>query len=156
MVLVMHIRPIHQGDVARLAVLLEQLGFPSTERDVRHRLDYWLGDRAGALLGADDDGVLVGVAALHVTPLLEVTGKFGRLAALVVDEASRGRGVGRLLIRAAEERARAAGCLFLEVTSSSHRHPAHLFYESLGFTDSREDWRRFVLKLDEAADPRAR
>jgi GNAT superfamily N-acetyltransferase len=144
---VMHIRPIHHGDAARLAVLLEQLGFPSTEREVRQRLDYWLGDRAGALLGADDDGSLVGMAALHITPLLEVTGKFGRLAALVVDEAVRGRGVGRLLIVAATERAKAAGCLFVEVNSSNHRESAHLFYESLGFADSRETSRRFVLPL---------
>jgi GNAT superfamily N-acetyltransferase len=143
----MHIRPIHHGDAARLAVLLEQLGFPSTAREVRQRLDYWLGDRASALLGADDDGTLVGMAALHVTPLLEVTGKFGRLAALVVDEAARGRGAGRMLIGAAQDRARSAGCLFIEVNSSNHRYPAHLFYESLGFTDSREDSRRFVLPL---------
>ncbi|BEL04839.1 GNAT family N-acetyltransferase [Actinoplanes sichuanensis] len=143
----MHIRPIHHGDAARLAVLLDQLGFPSAEREVRQRLDYWLGDRAGALLGADDDGTLVGMAALHITPLLEVTGKFGRLAALVVDEAVRGRGVGRMLILAAEERARAAGCLYVEVNSSNHRESAHLFYESLGFTDSRETSRRFVRPL---------
>ncbi|MEU4425435.1 GNAT family N-acetyltransferase [Actinoplanes sp. NPDC024001] len=151
----MHIRPIHQGDAARLAVLLDQLGYPSTERDVRHRLDYWLGDRASALLGADDDGTLLGIAALHITPILEVTGKFGRLAALVVDEAARGRGVGRLLIAAAEERARAGGCLFIEVTSSNHRHPAHLFYERLGFVDTRDRSRRFVrhLRPAEATPP---
>ncbi|WP_433824703.1 GNAT family N-acetyltransferase [Actinoplanes sp. CA-015351] len=143
----MHIRPIHQGDAARLAVLLEQLGYASTARDVRHRLDYWLGDRASALLGADDEGTLIGVAALHITPILEVTGKFGRLAALVVDEASRGRGAGRLLIAAVEERARAEGCLFVEVTSSSHRAPAHKFYESLGFEDTRDESLRFIRKL---------
>jgi putative hydrolase of HD superfamily len=49
--------------------------------------------------------------------------------------------------RAAEERARAAGCLFVEVNSSNHRQSAHLSYESLGFTDSRETSRRFVLPL---------
>ncbi|MEU8239125.1 GNAT family N-acetyltransferase [Actinoplanes missouriensis] len=143
----MHIRPIHQGDAARLAVLLDQLGHPSTERDVRLRLDYWLGDRASALFGADDDGSLVGIAALHITPLLEVTGKFGRLAALVVDETCRRRGVGRLLIEAAEERARTEGCLFVEVTSSSHRVPAHLFYEGRGYEDTRDRSRRFIRRL---------
>jgi GNAT superfamily N-acetyltransferase len=150
----MHIRPIHQGDAARLAILLEQLGFPATERDVRLRMDYWLGDRASALIGADDDGSLVGMAALHVTPLLEITGKFGRLAALVVDETSRGRGVGRLLIDGVEERARAEGCLFVEVTSSNHRAPAHLFYERLGFVDTRDESRRFIRQLPTGAHAR--
>ncbi|MEU4560586.1 GNAT family N-acetyltransferase [Actinoplanes sp. NPDC023936] len=146
----MHIRPIHQGDAARLALLLDQLGYPSTDRDVRQRLDYWLGDRASALFGADDDGSLVGVAALHITPILEVTGKFGRLAALVVDESHRGRGVGRMLMDAVEDRARAEGCLFVEVTSSSHRAPAHHFYESRGYEDTRDHWRRFILRLPAA------
>ncbi|GAA4598423.1 GNAT superfamily N-acetyltransferase [Actinoplanes octamycinicus] len=143
----MHIRPIHQGDAPRLAILLEQLGFPSSLRDVRHRLSYWLDDPASFLLGADDDGVLAGVAALHVTPIIEVTGKFARLVALVVDAESRRRGAGRALMAAAEERARAAGCLFIEVTSSRERHTAHQFYESLGYADTHEQARRFVHTL---------
>ncbi|AEV82099.1 Protein phnO [Actinoplanes sp. SE50] len=148
----MHIRPIHQGDAPRLAVLLEQLGYPSTEKDVRHRLGYWLDDRASHLLGADDDGVLAGVAALHVTPIIEVTGKFARLVAIVVDADSRHRGAGRALMAAAEQRARAAGCLFMEVTSDRERLPAHRFYESLGYTDTHESSRRFIRRLT-PADP---
>jgi GNAT superfamily N-acetyltransferase len=151
-VLDVHIRPIHQGDAPRLAVLLHQLGYPSTERDVRHRLGYWLDDRASFLLGADDDGVLAGVAALHVTPIIEVTGKFARLVALVVDAESRHRGVGRALMAAAEDRARSAGCLFIEVTSGRERHSAHQFYESLGYADTHEQARRFVRPLSAAPE----
>ncbi|WP_436523128.1 GNAT family N-acetyltransferase [Actinoplanes sp. HUAS TT8] len=143
----MHIRPIHQGDAPRLAVLLQQLGYPSSEKDVRHRLGYWLDDPASHLLGADDDGVLAGVAALHVTPIIEVTGKFARLVALVVDAESRKRGVGRALMTAAEDRARSAGCLFMEVTSNRQRLSAHRFYENLGYTDTHERSRRFVRSL---------
>ena len=39
------------------------------------------------------------------------------------------------------------GCGPIEVNSSSHRYPAHQFSENLGFTDGREDSRRFVLPL---------
>lgn len=99
------------------------------------------------LAAADDDGRLIGVAALHVTPILEITGKFGRLVALVVDETARGRGVGRALMAAIEKRALAAGCLFMEVTSSRHRHSAHLFYESLGYLDTQDRSRRFLRPL---------
>ena len=143
----MHIRPIHQDDVPRLTVLLRQIGHPTTEEDVRQRLGYWLDDPASHLLGADDDGVLAGVAALHVTPIIEVTGKFARLVAIVVDAESRTRGVGRELMAAAEERARSAGCLFMEVTNSRQRHAAQRFYESLGYTDTHEKSRRFVRTL---------
>src|SRR5690242_18467007 len=110
----MRIRTVRDGDEPRLAVLLGQLGYPSTVQDIHRRLEYWLNDPESALLAAaDDDGRLIGVAALHVTPILEMTGKFGRLVALVVDETVRGRGVGRALIAATEDRARAAGCLFM-------------------------------------------
>ncbi|BCJ44723.1 hypothetical protein GCM10010168_15360 [Actinoplanes ianthinogenes] len=149
----MHIRPIHQGDAPRLAALLDQLGYPSSLRDVRHRLGYWLDDPASFLIGADDDGMLAGVAALHVTPIIEVTGKFARLVALVVDAENRKRGVGRALMAAAEERARAAGCLFMEVTSGRQRHSAHRFYETLGYTDTHERARRFVRSLTTPPTP---
>jgi GNAT superfamily N-acetyltransferase len=144
----MRIRSVHEGDESRLAVLLGQLGYPSTEQDVGRRLEYWLNDPQSALLAAaDDDDRLIGVAALHVTPILEVTGTFGRLVALVVDETARGRGVGRALVSAIEGRARAAGCLFMEVTSGGHRHAAHLFYEGLGYRDTRDRSRRFLRPL---------
>ena len=133
----------------RLALLLGQLGYPATEQDVRDRLAYWTDDPASALFAvADDQDRLLGVAALHVTPILEITGKFGRLVALVVDDAARGRGVGSMLMAAVEERARAAGCLFLEVTSSQHREQAHRFYEGRGYRDTRDRSRRFLRPLD--------
>ena len=94
----MRIRPVQHDDVPRLAILLGQLGYPSTEQDVRDRLAYWTDDPASTLLAAvDHDDSLMGVAALHVTPILEVTGKFGRLVALVVDDTTLVAGVdGRL------------------------------------------------------------
>ncbi len=73
------------------------------------------------------------MAGLHVGPILEVTGKFGRLVALVVDDRHRGRGVGRALMAGVEERARRLGCILLEVTSSAHRAASHRFYLGLGY-----------------------
>jgi len=144
----MRIRSVRHDDAPRLVILLEQLGYPSTEEDVDDRLAYWTDDPASALFAAaDDDDILVGVAALHVTPILEVTGKFGRLVALVVDDTVRGRGVGSLLVTAAEQHARSAGCLFMEVTSSQHRRQAHLFYERRGYRDTRDRSRRFLRAL---------
>jgi GNAT superfamily N-acetyltransferase len=144
----MRIRSVRDDDVPRLAFLLAQLGYPATEQDVHDRLAYWTEDPASALFAvADDRHSLIGVAALHVTPILEITGKFGRLVALVVDDAARGRGVGSMLMTAVEERARAAGCLFMEVTSSRHRHQAHLFYEGRGYHDTQDRSRRFLRPL---------
>ncbi|WP_201787210.1 GNAT family N-acetyltransferase [Actinoplanes sp. TFC3] len=89
-----------------MTVLLDQIGYPTTESELDGRLDYWLEDPASWLIGAEDGGALIGVAALHVLPILEKTGKFGRLLALVVEEQYLGRGVGRMPVTAIEDQAR--------------------------------------------------
>jgi GNAT superfamily N-acetyltransferase len=90
-----------------------------------------------------------------VCPILEVTGKFGRLVALVIDERYRGRGVGRSLLARVEAAARARGCLLMEVTSAAHRDAAHRFYEAAGYRDSRRGAMRFTkfLPAPPPADP---
>jgi GNAT superfamily N-acetyltransferase len=140
------LRPVERQDAPALVVLLGQLGYPTTEAEVHERLDYWLDDPASWLIGADDGG-LVGVAALHVAPLLETTGKAARLSALVVDERSRSQGVGQQLVAAAEEQARAAGCVKMEITSSRYRTRTHLFYQQLGYEDICSSSARFLKSL---------
>jgi GNAT superfamily N-acetyltransferase len=143
----LQLRPIRRQDVSRLAGLLGQLGYPTTEAAVHERLDYWLDDPLSWLIGADGDGHLTGVAALHVLPMFEVTGKLGRLLALVVDERYRGRGVGQSLVTAAEEQARAAGCVKMEITSSRYRARTLEFYQQLGYEDICISSARFVKSL---------
>ena len=141
------LRAVRREDAARLVVLLDQLGYPTDLAAVHERLDYWLDDPSSSLVGADVDGELVGVAALHFIPMLEVTGRFARLVALVVDDRCRGQGVGRQLVTAAEERARDAGCVKLEVTSSRRRDRAHAFYRGLGYEDLCATSARFLKPL---------
>ncbi|GLY03010.1 MULTISPECIES: GNAT family N-acetyltransferase [Actinoplanes] len=145
----MNLRPVTRQDTAALVPLLEQLGYPTTAQDVDKRLDNWLDDPASRLIGADDDGELIGVAALHVMPLLEYTGKSGRLAALVVDERYRGKGVGQQLVKAVEDQARAAGCIKLEITSSRYRTRTQEFYKLLGYEDVCGRAARFLKSLDD-------
>ncbi|MFB9443426.1 GNAT family N-acetyltransferase [Dactylosporangium vinaceum] len=141
------IRPIRRQDAPRLTDLIGSLGYPTTETVVHERLDYWLDDHSSWLIAAEDDGDLVGVAALSVMPLLEVTGKLGRLLALVVHERYRGRGVGQSLVRAAEEQARAAGCVKMEITSSRYRTRTQAFYRQLGYDDICTASARFMKSL---------
>ena len=143
----LELRPIRRQDGSGLVGLLSQLGYPTTEASVHERLDHWLDDPSSWLIGADDDGDLVGVVALHVMPMLEITGKLGRLLALVVDERYRSRGVGQSLVTAAERQACAAGCVKLEVTSSRHRTKTHEFYKLLGYEDICTSSARFVKSL---------
>jgi len=57
--------------------------------------------------------------------------------ALVVDDAFRGKGVGRALLTAAENWAREIGAVGVRLVSSEYRHGAHRFYENCGYTSQK-------------------
>jgi len=85
--------------------------------------------RPEMLLGAYHDGKLVGVGGLNVDPYF-AGADAGRVRHLYVGKAHRRSGVGRLLVTAIIERARA------HFASLNTRAPAESFgfYESLGFS----------------------
>jgi GNAT superfamily N-acetyltransferase len=119
-------------DVAGLAVLLEQLGYPAASLEaLAGRLE-----RLDSDLYVADDGELLGLAALQVMHVLQHDTPSARLTALVVREDARGRGVARALVAAIESAARAAGCERLHVTTANHRADAHASYEALGFANT--------------------
>ena len=61
-------------------------------------------------------------------------GRLGRITSLVVDEKHRGRGIGQILVHAAEHWFSSAGCVKVEVTSGDLRVDVHRFYEREGFS----------------------
>ena len=135
------VRPARADDRQALARLLGRLGYPVTPEALARRLERLRSDRHALLLVAEADGVVAGLAALHIVPLLESDRPLGRLTAIVVEPRARRAGVGRTLVGAVESAARSAGCDRLEVTSGADRATAHGFYLALGFKDAP---RRFV------------
>jgi GNAT superfamily N-acetyltransferase len=125
------IRDAHEADAPAIAHLLAQLGYPTEPAAVGQRLERLqiVGDR---ILVAEVDGRAVGLAHLQVTPALERDRPAARIGALVVDDAHRGHGLGRALVRALEDEARLRGCGLLFVTTSERRDDAHAFYERVG------------------------
>ena len=127
------IRRAKSGDVARLAELSGQLGYPSTVAQIRERLRL--------IKPASDHAVLVAESAnagvigwLHVSrqPLVEMEIR-GEVNTLVVAEGQRSLGAGARLLAAAEEWARKRGCKGMSVRSNVIRERAHKFYERNGY-----------------------
>jgi GNAT superfamily N-acetyltransferase len=129
------IRDADARDAESIAALLGQLGYPTTAASVDARLERLriVGDR---VVVAELDAVVVGFAQLHVSPTLEYERPAAKLAALVVDEAHRGRSFGRALVEAMEAEARARRCELLFVTTASRREDAHEFYRRVGLEET--------------------
>ena len=127
------VRSAGLDDANQLARLFEQLGHPQTEDALRGRLANVLADPRADVLVAEDGGALVGAATYFFVPVAHDTRPWCRITTLVVDEAHRGHGIGRMLVAAAETAARDAACSRIEATSALHRTGAHRFYEGLGY-----------------------
>jgi GNAT superfamily N-acetyltransferase len=127
------VRRGRKEDTGAIAELAGQLGYPSTKEQIELRLERVLPDSAHALFIAETPGGRIGgwlhVFGYHVLesdPRAEVAG-------LVVDEAQRGSGVGRLLMQHAEDWAREKGYASVTLRSNIVRHDAHAFYQRIGY-----------------------
>jgi GNAT superfamily N-acetyltransferase len=127
------IRHAAEGDAHELARLLTALGFPTEAQAVQERWAPWAGAGNSALVAVRDAGGLAGVATLHRMLVLHRPSPVGRITALVVDAACRGRGIGRALVEAAESQLAREGCGLLEVTSNLNLPEAHAFYARMGY-----------------------
>jgi len=127
------IRSARAGDRDDLARLFDELGYPQAADGLESRLEAVLDDPRAGVLVADDAGALVGATTFFFVPVAHEVGAWCRITTLLVDEAYRGRGIGRMLVGAAESAARDASCSRIEATSALHRSGAHRFYASLGY-----------------------
>jgi ribosomal protein S18 acetylase RimI-like enzyme len=143
----MTVRPANFTDAADAAALVHLIDAYS--RDPRgggkaltpDALERMVPDLAGLptarawLAFEDDDAVgvcvgFIGYSTFHARPLLNIHD-------LAVLRGQRGRGIGRALLAAAEEHARATGCCKLTLEVLEDNQPARRLYERCGFRDVR-------------------
>ena len=131
------IRDAREGDAESLAPLMVQLMHrPCTPEQIRSRLRRLATTGVDRVLVAVLDGRVVGLAGVTYAWLFHLDAPTARLMSIVVDENCRGQGVGRKLVEASIDQARAWGCDRLELTSRVERSGAHSFYETVGFTET--------------------
>jgi len=126
------IREAKPSDAPRLVELIHFLGHEIDEKAVRRNLKA-LGKTGELPLVASLDKRVVGMCGVGHRIVIHRSAPLGRITALVVAEKAQRHGIGRMLVEAAEERMRDAGCKLVEVTSNDRRTAAHAFYRHLGY-----------------------
>ena len=100
---------------------------------MQRRLEAILADHDYYTLVACEGDHVIGFIGTRVGPLYEGDGFYGQIMALSVSSGHHRRGVGRMLMTAAELHLSDRGARELVVTSGHHRDGAHAFYESCGY-----------------------
>ncbi|CAN5205102.1 hypothetical protein BH10PSE3_BH10PSE3_01740 [soil metagenome] len=105
-----------------------------------------LQDQPGALLIADEWGPPSGLIAIHWHAVLTSDLKVGWISALLVDPERRRNGVARLLLKAASQAARSAGCGELALHTPIETGDLRAFCLATGFAGSGEAFTRALRK----------
>lgn len=132
--LTVEVRQMRPEDTSAVAALTTQLGYPSTEDEIRRRYDL-IKDRwdARVFVAQHAGNVIIGWIHVQATYMLESDAR-AAIWGLVVSDKARGSGVGRRLVEAAEEWALLRGLSVIVVNSNYLRTEAQGFYEHLGYT----------------------
>lgn len=142
----LEIRTALPADSGDMAGLLRQLGHGASPREVAERLDALAKDTNGTVLVAVGFAPVIGLVAVQWYGTLQDPRRVAHITALVVDEAERGHGIGRSLVKSAAQAARVAGCDRLEIAAPPDNMAAQEFYHSIGFSTSGAGFTRSLRK----------
>ncbi len=137
------VRPAEAGDaddVARLAAALA-LSFEFSAARFRQHYPSLLAEDGARLLLAVNGGATIGylLGFRHLT--FYANGPVGWVEEIVVRDADRGEGVGRVLMNAFEQWAAAAGCTLIALATRR----AAPFYRALGYQESAAYFRKVLV-----------
>ena len=130
------IRSACPDDSPAIARLMSQLGYLTSEDEMKCRLAAILPDSNHATFVAEYEEEVIGVIGVGVYHYYEKNGTYGRLLALVVDEKRKGHGIGASLVAQAERWLKASFVSSIVVNSGKQRREAHRFYERLGYEET--------------------
>ena len=139
------VRSADGGDVEGLGELLKMAGVIVARERLAARLGAVL-EQPGALLIADEWGPPSGLIVAHWHAVLTADLKVGWVSALLVDPARRRNGVARVLLKAAAQAARSAGCGELMLNSTGEAGDLRAFCLATGFVEAGEVFRRPLRK----------
>jgi len=136
------IRPAAASDAGRLFDLVRAFPTPTptTAEQFSESLRVKLPDPSSCVLVAEHEGRLVGYAAGYVHATFYAGGPTAWVDELLVVESLRGQGIGRRLMDAFEEWARAAGSVLISLATRG----AATFYEHRGYASTAGYYKKYL------------
>ena len=127
------IRKAEKSDLDAIYGLMKQLSrHEFTQRQFEDCYTHNI-EKGCVLVYEKDNRIICGCAVFAIHYPLHFSCKTAEIVNLIVDENSRGGGIGKELLAAIEQIALDNGCICIEVASGKHREAAHRFYEREGF-----------------------
>ena len=122
---------------ADMALLNTQLGYPSTTAFLTENLEKVLSLPDNIVFVGEFNQRVIGWINIRLVSTIE-TGTYCEIFGLIVDEAQRNRGIGKVLIDKAKEWTKSKGVNKLRVRTNVKRKEAHRFYFREGFKEVKE------------------
>ncbi len=126
------VRPATSEDLPAARALLAQLGYPIEPAELGRRFAVVVAAPGHAVFVGERAGRVVALCHLYARPALDKPAEI-IVQALVIDQACRGSGIGKRMMRTVEAWAREQGLGSVALASSLPRAAAHAFYEAIGY-----------------------
>lgn len=141
------VRRAVMDDVIDISLLAQQLGYPNRLQDMEKRLGKILSNSNQAVFVVDiaEQNTAGYIHAVKNTYL--EAGTVVEVGGLVINGLFRRRGLGKLLLGAAERWAKEMDCRQIRLRSNVIREEAHQFYKDMGYTINKTQY-SFVKTLD--------
>lgn len=146
----LQIRAATPADAPGIAQLMEAAGRPVSVPALSARLDA-MRPEPGIVLLALEWGPPSGLVVATWFRTLATDAPLAQITALLVGPEERRRGIGRALLKAASQAARAAGCGTLRVTAEAGDSGTHGFCLATGFVGTQTLFTRSLRKKGDAA-----
>ena len=140
-----NIRKALISDSVALTELSEQLGYPTTVKEVENRVKYLLNKKDHQIFVAEYNDKIIGFISFERYDILYYPSGLN-ITGLVVEKNYRNKGIGKLLLKIAEKYAIENSLIFLRANSGSQRLDAHQFYRKNGFSNEK-DQKRFIKNI---------
>jgi aminoglycoside 6'-N-acetyltransferase I len=141
----LEIRAVTASEAPGLVTLFAEAGYVIDARDLAERLTA-LRTPGGTALVALRWGPPSGIVVLNWYPSLHTVRPVAQITTLLVSVEERRQGIGRLLVKAAAQAARSAGCGDLEIMAGSDAPSLHAFCRATGFADAGTRFARSLRK----------